>query len=122
MIETKIYESLMFLFTKSLEQLEEMSLGNTTYIFFKDEVSQITYTLIHNMKYNSYYLSVNSQSYVDTIRLTSLAQYNLEKSQIFWDVLEMGGIKQFSFNLVLKNGIPNSQDLMKIDWDMVQVK
>ncbi len=122
MIETKIYESLMFLFTKSLEQLEEMSLGNTTYIFFKDEVSKITYTLIHNMRYNSYYLSVNSQSYVDTIRLTSLVQYNLEKSQIFWDVLEMGGIKQFSFNLVLKNGIPNAQDLMSIDWDMVQVK
>jgi len=122
MIETKIYESLMFLFTKSLEQLEEMSLGNTTYIFFKDEVSKITYTLIHNMRYNSYYLSVNSQSYVDTIRLTSLVQYNLEKSQIFWDVLEMGGIKQFSFNLVLNNGIPNSQELMNIDWDMVQVK
>jgi hypothetical protein len=116
-----IYECLHYLLSGQSKPLDTIVLeDNTTYTFFQANSKDINYTLIQNENDDYFYLSVNSQEYTDTISLLRLSDNSLEKSQIFWDILEMGGIKYYSFQLLLKRGIPNNRELDDIDWSQVQ--
>lgn len=122
MAENKLYDCMHHLLAKANPDYEDLAMSdNATYTFFHNEDKSITYVLskYDNQPYHS--LSIMSDVYTDTIGLTRLTNYDTEKSQIFWDLLEMGGIRNYSFNLLLKNGIPNNDALANIDWDEVQV-
>ena len=118
----QVYDCIHYLLVGQSNESDQMiHSDNTIYTFFEIESKPIKYILMKNTDKNYFYLSVISQDYTDTINLLVLADYSIEKSQIFWDILEMGGIKNYSFQLLLKSGIPNNQELKDIDWDEVQI-
>jgi hypothetical protein len=120
-LEKNTHDCLFYLFLKTGIEPGTNILEDTTYTFFQDAKTNIIYTLIVND--NTYsYLSIHSQDYAGTITLTRLADYSLEKSQLFWDLLEMGGIRQYSFNILLNKGIPDQSALEGIDWSEVSAR
>lgn len=119
--EKYIYECLFYLFLKTKIEPSTNITADTTYTFFQDTNTNIIYTLISDDD-SQYYLSIHSQEYAGTITLNRLVDYSLEKSQLFWDLLEMGGIRQYSFNILLNQGIPDQSALEGIDWSEVSAR
>ena len=120
-LETKAYECLFYLLLKTnIDPMTDI-VRDTTYTFFQDTPKGIIYTLISENE-EQYYLAIHSQDYADTITLNRLVNYSSEKSQLFWDLLEMGGIKQYSFNILLNKGIPDQSALEGIDWSEVSAR
>jgi hypothetical protein len=112
--QNKALQVLEYLLEKQYGKPDKEQRDNTTYTFFTTDNSH--YTLINER--NDYYAIViigQDNSYV--VNLRSLVIGQSLNSQLIWDLLEQGGIKQYSFQLLYKGKVPNHHtvDLDNID-------
>jgi hypothetical protein len=81
---------------------------NTTYTFFTTDNSH--YTLINDS--DEYYaLTIVGKELPYAANLRSLVLGQCLKSQLIWDLLEQGGVRQYSFALLYKGKIPQKIDI-----------
>jgi hypothetical protein len=97
---------------------EEHTKADTTYTFIECE-DDITYTLIRSPKTSYYSISIISQGYNDIISLPQLFAHESEKSKLIWDLLESGGVKKRSLEIMINTKIPDNSHLTKEDWDAI---
>ena len=115
----KITQSLKYVLTKSLGPGQEVRYPTNTYTFFKKDHYDIA---IYEEDKLVPYIMVISAIHSAASDVERLIQKESVNSQIVWDLLEQIGVKEYSFNLIYKYGIPDQSGLDKIDWDAVQEK
>lgn len=112
----KAYQSLEFLLKKKAPA-EISRYAHTTYTFFKTD--DIIYSLIKH-KGRIPQLGIMSAEHQDVINLESLLNNETLKSQLMWDLLEQGGVRYYSFNLLYKGTIPDQSQLEDIDFSSIR--
>jgi hypothetical protein len=113
--QNKALEVLKYLLEQQYGEPETEQRDNITYTFFTTDNSH--YTLINDDgKYQSIGIMGGENSYV--VNLQSLVLGQSLNSQLIWDLLEQGGIKQYSFQLLYKGKIPNHNRMNMEDLDI----
>lgn len=107
--------------TAKPDSVETKTLSDITYNFFT--LNDIDFALIEHSD-NFYQLSVVSVDHSDIVNFRELMDRKTVRSQIMWDLLYMGGIKEAQFQIMYKQGnVPNNTvDLSDIDWSEVRLK
>jgi hypothetical protein len=104
----KAFDTLFFMLRNKIKKYDKEERGNTTYTFFTDEHSH--YTLIQDQSGYQGVVVLNQEN-IGSINLPDLVVGESLKSQLVWDLLEIGGIRQYGFNIMYKGKIPNQEEL-----------
>lgn len=108
MNQYKALQVLEYLLEQKYGKPDQEQRDNTTYTFFTDDNSH--YTLINESNdYCAIVIIGQDNSYV--VNLESLVIGQSLNSQLIWDLLEQGGIRQYSFALLYKGKIPQRIDI-----------
>lgn len=112
--QQKAFDTLFFMLRNKNKKYDTEVRDNTTYTFFTDEGSH--YTLIQDQE-GYYAIVILNQENIASVNLQDLVVGESLKSQLVWDLLEIGGIKQHGFNIMYKGKIPN-QDALYTDTNL----
>jgi hypothetical protein len=116
--QEKLSKALEAILKAGALSVQQQTKVNTTYTFIECE-DHITYTLIGDATAPYYALSILSQGYNDIISFPQLFAHESEKSKLIWDLLELGGVRKRSLEIMMNTKIPDNSHLTKEDWAAV---